>query len=300
MIIHAKGSGIVYPEHLGPLSIKCAFGGRETYVSDGRQFVVGDGSYLILNNGRRYASVIEPERDVEAFCIFFRPTFASETLAATLAPSRQLLDDPAMTCDQPITFFERTYAHDDILSPLLYRIRRTASNLPLTKGWMEEQFHALIDALFKIHRRTEEEIARLPAVKSTTRIEIYRRLYHARDFIEANMGNSIDLQAIASAACFSAHHFLRLFKHAFQETPHQYLTRRRLERACDLLTFTNRSITRICTEIGFESLGSFSWLFRRYYGVSPDGYRRTMNASYRALKSASSKSATPLEAGVMN
>jgi len=274
MIIHARGSGVEYPEHLGPLSIKCAFGGRETYESDGHRYVVSDASYLILNDGQRYSSQIEADRNVEAFCIFFRPTFAHEALAATLSTSEQLLNDPAMRHGGPLTFFSRTYPHDDILSPLLYRIRRTASYLPLTRGWMEEQFHIMIECLFMIHRRTAEEIAKLPAVKSTTRAEIYRRLYHARDFIEANLGAPLDLPTIASAACFSTHHFLRLFKHAFHETPHQYLTRRRLERARDLLTFTDFSITKICTEIGFESLGSFSWLFRRYHGISPNSYRQ--------------------------
>ncbi|MEP7220005.1 MAG: helix-turn-helix transcriptional regulator, partial [Bacteroidota bacterium] len=82
------------------------------------------------------------------------------------------------------------------------------------------------------------------------------------------------LADMAKIACLSPHHFLRLFKHAFQETPHQYLTRKRLEWAQDLLTSTERSITDICVSIGFESLGSFSWLFRRRFGASPDLFRR--------------------------
>ncbi len=75
-------------------------------------------------------------------------------------------------------------------------------------------------------------------------------------------------------AWFAPHHFLRLFKQTFGETPHRYLTRRRLERAQHLLAKTDLSVNDICTESGFQSVGSFSWLFRRHLGMSPNTFRR--------------------------
>src|SRR5205823_14407191 len=69
-------------------------------------------------------------------------------------------------------------------------------------------------------------------------------------------------------------HFLRLFKAAFHETPLRYLRRRRLERARRLLTQTDLPVTDICLRVGFESLGSFSTLFRRFAGASPREFRR--------------------------
>ena len=59
----------------------------------------------------------------------------------------------------------------------------------------------------------------------------------------------------------------------FHETPHQYLTRRRIERAQDLLLQSDMTVTNICLDVGFESLGSFSTLFRRHLGISPERYR---------------------------
>ena len=84
------------------------------------------------------------------------------------------------------------------------------------------------------------------------------------------------LPQIASVACMAPHHFLRTFKQAFQETPHQYLTELRLDRAKTLLYRTDTPITDICMEVGFESPGSFSWLFRRQFGTSPSGYRNAL------------------------
>src|SRR5205823_868192 len=109
--------------------------------------------------------------------------------------------------------------------------------------------------------------------RAATRLEIFRRTLMARDFMEASLDRPVSVAEIASVACFSPFHFLRSFKQVFHETPHQYLTRRRIERAQDLLVQTELSVTNICLDIGFESLGSFSTLFRRHTGVSPERYR---------------------------
>ena len=129
-------------------------------------------------------------------------------------------------------------------------------------------------ALLQAHRNVFREMERLPAARASTRTELYCRLNRARDFMEASLFEPLTIPMIASAAWFSPHHFLRLFKQAFGETPHQYLTRRRIQTARHLLARTDMSITDVCFAIGFESLGSFSLLFRRHVGVSPEAYRR--------------------------
>lgn len=279
MIIHACGSHVAYPEHNGPLSIKCAFGGREIYETEGRSHVVCDTGYLLLNDGQRYSSVIDSENDVEAFCIFFRPGFAREVLTALTTPSATLSDDPGYLCNEPITFLDKIYPHDSILSPFLFALRSAIRVGDMGEEWLEDRFAILIEQLFRRHRSIDEEIARLPAVRHSTRIELYRRLDRARDFLDANLGAKIDQTQAATVACLSLHHFIRLFKHAFRETPHQYLTRKRLERARVLLSTTDLTITQICAEVGFGSLGSFSWLFRRKTGSSPEAYRRMAGSS---------------------
>ncbi len=92
--------------------------------------------------------------------------------------------------------------------------------------------------------------------------------------MESNLEERLTLPQIAGVAFLSTHHFLRLFKQAFGRTPHQFLTHRRIERAKQLLRRTEKPVTEICRDIGFESLGSFSHLFRRETGVSPTAYRR--------------------------
>src|SRR5437764_5910108 len=76
-----RASSLTFSEHNGPLSIKCAFRGREFYQVDSGRMAVDERSYLVLNDGQRYASSIESPHEVESFCFWFRPSFAEIVLA---------------------------------------------------------------------------------------------------------------------------------------------------------------------------------------------------------------------------
>jgi AraC-like DNA-binding protein len=90
----------------------------------------------------------------------------------------------------------------------------------------------------------------------------------------------LDIPALARIAHVSEAHFIRTFRATFGETPHRYLQRRRVERSMFLLRETSRSVTDICIEVGFTSLGTFSRTFRDIVGESPSAYRtRTDHAA---------------------
>jgi transcriptional regulator GlxA family with amidase domain len=104
-------------------------------------------------------------------------------------------------------------------------------------------------------------------------IPAYVHLLRAKDLIDRACGEPLDVPALARAAFASEAHFIRSFRAAFGVTPHRYLTRRRVERAQELLRETGDSITDISLQVGFRSLGSFSSAFRSLTGESPTGYR---------------------------
>jgi AraC-like DNA-binding protein len=103
--------------------------------------------------------------------------------------------------------------------------------------------------------------------------ELNRRLLRARDLMDRAYAEPLDVRSIAAAAYLSEAHFTRSFRAAFGETPHRYLQRRRVERAMFLLRDTERSVTDICFDVGFTSLGTFSRTFRDIVGESPTDYR---------------------------
>lgn len=98
-------------------------------------------------------------------------------------------------------------------------------------------------------------------------------LRRARDLADRCYAEPLDLDALATAAAVSKYHFSREFAAAYGETPMRYLTRRRIERAQDLIRSANLTITEISVLVGFASLGSFSTRFRELVGVSPSDYR---------------------------
>jgi transcriptional regulator GlxA family with amidase domain len=104
--------------------------------------------------------------------------------------------------------------------------------------------------------------------------ESNRRLLRARDAMDRDYSQPLDIPRLAKIACVSEAHFIRTFRATFGETPHRYLQRRRVERAMFLLGETGRSVTDICFEVGFGSLGTFSRTFHAIVGESPSTYRK--------------------------
>jgi len=102
--------------------------------------------------------------------------------------------------------------------------------------------------------------------------DLYQRIVAAKVYIDENYHEPIDLEVISKKAFLSRFHFHRLFRKVYRRTPHQYLTQKRIDKAKDLLA-ENKPVTDVCNEVGFESIGSFSSLFKKEIGFAPTYYR---------------------------
>ncbi len=107
---------------------------------------------------------------------------------------------------------------------------------------------------------------------------VLRRLCRARDRLREETDTAVSLAAVAREAGLSSTQFLVLFTAAFGQTPHQARIDARLDRARHLLALGDRSVTDVCFDVGYSSLGSFSALFRRQFGETPSAYRRQRRA----------------------
>jgi AraC-like DNA-binding protein len=101
-----------------------------------------------------------------------------------------------------------------------------------------------------------------------------RSLRGARDLIDRDFAGQVDVTALAAQAGYSRYHFIRAFRAAYGATPGDYLSRRRIERACELLRTANLTVTEVCFLVGFSSLGSFSSRFAELTGCPPSEYQR--------------------------
>ena len=97
---------------------------------------------------------------------------------------------------------------------------------------------------------------------------LYLQIVRAKLFIDENFDKAIDLDKIADAACFSKFHFVRTFRSIYGRTPHQYLTQVRIERSKELLA-DGETVAAACFKVGFDSITSFTGLFKRRTGLTP-------------------------------
>ncbi len=218
------------------LSIKSVRRGSAWYETpDGRYRVTPD-VFLVLNEGQRYSMEVDARSNTETFCPFFQPGFVRAG-----------------------EFCERLYPMRGRIAAAL----RSAYDLPL-----EDTFYELGDALIELRGDAQKESLSFPGRRAATREEMYRRLYRARDYLYCCYAEPLTVADAARTAAMSPFHFQRAFRQAFGITAMQFLQRRRLDVAREMLE-AGDDVTTVCLAVGFESLGSFSALFKRKFGASP-------------------------------
>jgi AraC-like DNA-binding protein len=261
------------------LSVKTVSAGREHYFVDRRRITVTPGDYLVLNEGRRYSSLLESPQGATSFCLFFPFGAAARCWRETSQSPEQALDPPDIGASASgIAFTENLRPHDALVSPVLRFIRREVERGIRDDGWLEEQFQFLLVRLL----RAEAKVARLPdrlaCTRPSTRKELVRRLGRAVDYMRSNLQDEIRLAGLAREACLSPYHFLRMFRQLYGMTPVSYLRRLRTERALQLLDSTSLGIDEVAAQVGLTRLSLWRAI-RREHGSSPDRVRRGIEAA---------------------
>jgi AraC-like DNA-binding protein len=250
-LLHASARRHFVRDFAGPLSIKTVLRGKVSWLLNGRRLNVRPNEMLVLNEGQPYSLDIDEVEPVETRVAFFAPGFVEA------ACSGLKLDEPFVTA----------------AAGFHSRVRPLTSGIQL--ALQSADFVRLAVELAKEHR----DWRRVPALKPTTRDELLRRVQRGRDFIEGSLHHPVSLQTAARAACLSEFHFHRLFRQIVGETPHSYVTRRRLERSVGLLTSDSSTVNEIAASCGFGKPGDFAAAFRKRYGVTPSEYRKIRKIS---------------------
>ncbi len=248
-------------------SLKWMVRGRASY-SVGRQRHILDGDrLLLLAPCHPYEVTVDEPGGAESFCLFVPHAIAASTWAVVTRSSAELLDAP--------DHGELPEFPDVVVGSwgdLVDRMRALREALRTETASADEAQHVFLDALRSI-RSLRDGGARLPALRSTTRAELVRRLQRARDYIDARLPEVRPLREIARVACLSPFHLQRCFAIAFGESPAVYASRRRLEQAAHLIATTGRPLVEIAADVGFSSQTAFTRSFRRWRGMSPGACR---------------------------
>jgi AraC family transcriptional regulator len=271
-VLHGLADSYRVDSYRTTLSLKSVSQGAAYYETRRGRHLVTEDSFLILNHGQEYSLEFQGTGRTETFCPFFQPGFlehVASSLSATVA--RQL--DEIDLHSPPVHFPERLYPKTGRVALALTQLRSGLRTGGLNHLCLEDWFFTFAEALTEFQGDVQREIDQFPGRRAATRAELYRRLHRGRDFLISCRDQPLTVAQAARVANLSPFHFHRMFRSAFGQTPMQFLQEQRLLSARRLLVQTDEPVTTICFSVGFESLGSFSWLFRRRFGLSPSQFR---------------------------
>lgn len=276
-ILHLHTQTADYSIDARRLAVVCAWNGRQDVGVEGRRVLVDDDTWLIVPSGP--ASVrIRATQNVQALTILFRPGMPEEVLGSLITPEDRMLEEGEIPTSLSLPFMPHLQAHDHSVTPVLLFIRRHCEMGLEDPLWYEEQLAFLLERMLLRHRHVVARARAIPVRRAATRREIVRRISLATDFIHSNYSRPLMLSDMASAAFLSRHHFLRLFKHIHDVTPHEYLQRKRTSAAARLLRSTTLQVEDIVKEVGFDSRSTLFRALRRFHGLTPRECRHTAEA----------------------
>ena len=265
-VVCGPASNVEFAPHVQTLSVKMAWGGQgERYLLPRRDVLVDDDSYLVLDEGMRYGSVVRARRPLMSFAVFFRPGMADEVALARRQSLAQALDGPAGSAP-PVGFRPHLRRHDAAISPRLRGMWHAVQQGERDEDWLEQSLLGLLTALLDAEQAVSAREAPSPS-HTVARQELLRRLRLAADFIDSNATEPIDLARMAEVACLSKYHFVREFGRLFGCSPHAWLTRKRAALARRLMAQGETDAERVAQAAG---LGS-RWALRRALRRWPAG-----------------------------
>ncbi len=273
VIINATTKESYRPDVLGPISLFMNIKGVSNCKVDSQTITIPEEYFFISNRYQSYTLQIESKEPVETFNIHIGENFSEGVLGALITPADVILNHGLQQQVATIAFHNKLYRKDVLLMGLIKELYQLKQEQPFNKLLFEELMVKLLHYLLMQHKHIIKSIESMPALKESTRIELYKRLSLALDYIHSHPLGDIDLDILAATACLSKYHFLRLFKQTYKQSPYQYIQQLKLEKAKELLLHTSLPIYDIAETLGFENSNSFSRLFFQRLKVYPTALR---------------------------
>ncbi len=269
VILNTRTRSTVRDNIRGPLSIFTNLSGTSHVTADKKRVSVSPHTFFISNAQQHYTLEISNQSPTETFNIHFGENFVEKAVSGILQGSDQLLLNQEGT--------QRDFGFHNRIIPTSPEFNRIIAGIQ-TDGqdplYLDEKLFDLFALLLSEQTKLAAIHERLSAIRNSTRDEIVKRLIIATDFLHTYFDKSPSLDELAAVSCLSKFHFLRLFKIAYRQTPHQFITTLKIERAKTLLQKTQADVRTIGAEVGFKDSSTFSRAFRNAIGVYPSQFRK--------------------------
>ena len=261
------------PENPSNIGMLLAVDKTCNYYVNGGRYQPGRNEVFFISRGSTLA-IKNMEKDSFPALLFFHSRLPDLVMFSLQYGGEVLLEKPFDSLPYDFSFLERIHVDQDLHATIVSLIDLGSSCSSF--GWLEADMivRRLFEDLLVKNQDAQKRSINIQALKASTRLEIFKRISAARDWMEASYSGNITLEDIASIASMNSQHFLRMFKQVYNITPHQYIIDLKLKKARQLLEGNGMTINDICQAIGFESTFSFSVLFKKRFGMSPSQFRK--------------------------
>ncbi len=250
------------------LSIKSVLSGVERYRLNKVDYRLSTNEYLIVDEGQLLDIAFKEEQLAEGVCIYLDKDFFKQALSLMILGHSRVMDDPETMLDNELLSLK--YRQTDSSFGSYLRSVSDVIREGNTDKLSEEFFVSLSWKLARHHQHVSGTVDRISAVKTGTRVELYRRAMLARDYIEGNLfSQNISIKQLALHSALSEVQLHRVFKKVFTAAPYQYVIKRKMDKAAELLEAKSMSVADLGRFLGFPDTPTFSKLFKKTFGVSP-------------------------------
>lgn len=214
---------------------------------------------------------IESKVPVTGVCIDLAPGLMSDVWQTLLMPEALTPDLSAATFFDSGEFFESKFsAANTALGSTLVQLDQLLSLNPYEQHHFDSAFYFRIaEQIIADYNPLVKQLQRIPAVKSQTRKDLFRKLQAGHDYLLRHFSKVIDIPMVAAACGLSEYYFFRLFRTVYGQSPMQFVIQLRLEYAVTLLKQHHCTVTEAAVRSGFSDIYSFSKAFRKKFGISP-------------------------------
>ena len=268
-----KANQLYSGEHVSRLSIRTISDGYQYHKVNKQDLILKKDNYLLVNEGDEFHSEISVQKDVEGILVAFSKLDVLSLYTSVRKNDHQLLDDPFKVGSFDIPIETQSVCLSDDLKALLIQVKYGILNDLEYTTYFDEIFMKILLKISEDQLRLKSSIAELKYKKASTKHEIFRRVRIAKDFIDGHLKEDLSIKRLSNEAMMSPFHFVRSFKDIFKMSPHQYLTKQRLNKAKFLLRDTDETISTICQQVGLSNSSSFTRLFKRTEDCTPQNYR---------------------------
>ncbi|KYG71492.1 hypothetical protein AWW68_18275 [Roseivirga spongicola] len=263
-------------------SIRFGLNGTQEYQIKDRVLQVNQQQFLVMNAGTEYNVKAQNGEDTTMLAFCFNEDFVSDFVSSHSSSDEDLIDRNGIydLIETSPEFPLHTLLVDEEVKPVIRDIIHAKLYLSADEVDNYSIFNRILEMVFadcsaQLHNLENQQI-----VKQSTKVELYKRLSIARDYIQAHYCEEINLNELSKVACLSPYHFHRAFKRTFGITPKKYVTALRIERAKWLLKNRDSNVQSVCNEIGFKDVSSFTRLFSSYTKATPSAYRNQLSSVY--------------------